>query len=60
LVSKFGVYLEKERLSPLHSTAVSFLVAMAPSSFSKRILKYHRVNSVAEMKETGRWSFRHS
>jgi hypothetical protein len=39
LASKFGVYLEKERLSPLYSTVVSFLVDMAPSSFSKRIRK---------------------
>jgi len=33
------MYLEKESLSPLHSTFVSFLVDMAPSSFSKRIRK---------------------
>lgn len=39
LASKFGVYLEKERLSSLHSIVVSFLVDMAPSSFSKRIRK---------------------
>ncbi|CAM6013461.1 unnamed protein product [Sphagnum balticum] len=39
LASKLGVYLEKERLSPLHSTVVSFLVDMAPSSFSKKIRK---------------------
>ncbi|CAK9201322.1 unnamed protein product [Sphagnum troendelagicum] len=36
---KPGKNLEKERLSPLHSTVVSFLVEMAPSSFSKRIRK---------------------
>jgi hypothetical protein len=39
LASKFGVYLEKERLSLLHSTIISFLVDMAPFSFSKRIKK---------------------
>jgi hypothetical protein len=39
LESKSGENLEKERLSPLKSTVVSFLVAMAPSSFSKRIRK---------------------
>ncbi len=37
--SKSGENLEKERPSPLHSTVVSFLVEMAPSSFSKRIRK---------------------
>jgi len=37
--SKFGENLEKEKLSPLHFTVVSFLVQMAPSSFSKRIRK---------------------
>jgi hypothetical protein len=39
LPSKFDEYLEKERLNPLHSTVVSFLVDMAPSSFSKKIRK---------------------
>ncbi len=39
LASKFGKYLEKKRLSPLHSTVVSFLIDMVPSSFSKRIRK---------------------
>ncbi len=54
------MYLENERLSLVHSTAVSFLVAMAMSSFLKRILKYPHVSSMAEMKEAGRWSFKHS
>jgi len=36
---KSGENLEKERLSPLQSTVVNFLVAMAPSSFSKEIKK---------------------
>jgi hypothetical protein len=35
----FGLYLEKERLSPLHSTVVSFLVDMVLSSLSKTIRK---------------------
>ncbi len=39
LASKFGVYLEKDRLSPLHSTVVNFLVDIAPFSFSKKIKK---------------------
>jgi len=60
LVSKSGENLEKERLSPLQSTVVSFLVAIAPSSLSKRIRKYPLVKIVVEAKEVGRWSFRHS
>ncbi len=39
LASKSGENLEKERLSSLHSTIVSFLVVRAPSLFSKRIRK---------------------
>jgi hypothetical protein len=39
LESKSGENLEKERLSPLQSTVVNFLVAIAPSSFSKEIRK---------------------
>jgi hypothetical protein len=54
LASKFGVYLEKDRLRPLHSTEVSFFVAITPSSFSKRMRKYPLVNNVAEMKDTRR------
>jgi hypothetical protein len=53
------VYLEKERLSPLHSTVVSFLVEITPS-FSKRIRKYPLVKRVVEMNKAGRWSFKHS
>ncbi len=60
LASKLDVYLEKDKLSSLHSTEVNFLVAIAPFSFSKRIRKYPLVSNVAEMKDTGRWSFRHS
>ncbi|CAK9262372.1 unnamed protein product [Sphagnum jensenii] len=60
LASKPGVYLEKDKLRPLHSTEVSFLVAIAPSSFSKKIRKYPLVSKVPEMKDTERWSFRHS
>jgi hypothetical protein len=58
LASKFGVYLEKERLSPFHSTEVNFLVEMAPSSFSKNIKKYPLVRSDTKMKVAWRWSFR--
>ncbi len=36
---KFGTYLEKERLRLLHSVAVIFLVALAPSSFVKKTSK---------------------
>ncbi len=39
LESKSRENLEKERLNPLQSTVVSFLVAMAPSSFSNAIKK---------------------
>jgi hypothetical protein len=39
LESKFGTYLENERLRPLHSTAVIFLMALAPSSSTKRTSK---------------------
>jgi hypothetical protein len=39
LASKSNENLEKGRLSPLQSIVVSFLVAMALSSFSKRIKK---------------------
>jgi len=60
LTSKPGVNLEKDKLSLLHSTEVSFLVALTPSSFSKRIRKYPLVSNVAEVKDTRRWSFRHS
>ncbi len=54
LASKSGENLEKERLSSLQSTVVSFLVAIAPSSLSKRIRKYPLVKSVVEVKEVGR------
>ncbi len=54
LASKSGENLEKERLSSLQSTVVSFLVAIAPSSLSKRIRKYPLVKSVVEAKEVGR------
>ncbi len=36
------------------------MVAIAPSSLSKRIRKYPLVKIVVEAKEVGRWSFRHS
>jgi hypothetical protein len=39
---------------------VSFLVAIAPSSLSKRIKKYPLVRSVVETKEEGKWNFKHS
>ncbi len=60
LALKSGENLEKERLSPLQSIVVSFLVAIAPSSLSKRIRKYTLVKSVVEAEEVGRWSFKHS
>ncbi len=60
LASNPGAYLEKDRLRPLHSTEVSFLVALAPSSFSKSMRKYPLVSRVAEVKEIGRCSFKHS
>ncbi len=59
LASKSGENLEKERLSPLQSTMVNFLVAIAPSSLSKRIRKYPLVKRVVEAKEVGKCSFRH-
>ncbi len=58
--SKSGENRENERLSPLQSTVVSFLVAMAPSSFSKRIKKLALVKRVVEEKDMGRCNFRHS
>lgn len=58
LESKFGLYLEKDRLSPFHSTEASFLVEVAPSSSLKRIRKKPLVRSVVEMKVAGRWSFK--
>ncbi len=60
LALKLDVNLEKDKLSPLHSTEVNFLVALAPSSFSNRIRKYPLVSNVAEVKDTRRWSFKHS
>lgn len=54
LASKLGAYLEKDKLKPLHSTEVSFLVALAPSSFSKSMKKYPLVSNVVEVKEIGR------
>jgi hypothetical protein len=54
LASKSGENLEKERVSPLQSTMVSFLVAFAPSSQSKRIRNYLLVKRVVEAKEVGR------
>jgi hypothetical protein len=53
-------YLENERAQPLHSTTVSFLVALAPSSFSKRTSKYPYVSKVTIEKGVGKWSFRQS
>jgi hypothetical protein len=38
---------------------VNFLVAIAPSSLSKRIRKYPLVKRVVEAKEVGKCSFRH-
>ncbi len=57
---KFVVYFEKERAQPLHSTATSFLVALAPSSFSKKISKYPLVRRVIVEKGVGRWNLRQS
>jgi len=58
LESKFGLYLEKDRLNMFQSTEASFLVEVAPSSSSKRIRKYPLVRSVVETKVAGRWSFK--
>jgi hypothetical protein len=57
---KFVEYFEKERAHPLHSTAASLLVALAPSSSSKRISKYPLVRRVIVEKGVGRWSLRQS
>ncbi len=58
LESKFGLYLEKDRLSPFHSTEASFLVEVAPSSSSKRIREKPLVRNVVETKVAGKWSFK--
>lgn len=49
--------MEKE-FNPLHFIVVSFLVALAPSSSSKRISKYPCVSRVVQMNEDGRWNLK--
>ncbi len=53
-------YLENEKAQPLHSTAPNFLVALAPSSSSKKTSKYPLVSKVIVKKGVGRCSFRQS
>jgi hypothetical protein len=57
---KSAEYLENDKAHPLHSTAASFLAALAPSSCSKSTSKYPLVRSVTVEKGVGRWSFRQS
>ncbi len=60
LVSKFGMYREKERFKPLHSTAVIFMVDLAPSSSVKSTSKKPLVSKVTDVYEAGRCSLRQS
>ncbi len=58
MVSKFGMYWEKERFKPLHYIVIIFLVDLTLSSSVKRTSKKPLVSKMTNVYEASRCSLK--